>query len=194
LGPHPGRRPILTLKGVAKASFATPAQKVVDGARAAADIIRVGEDPEVRHAGPTLPERPPAAALAAWKVKRAQALTWLAATHPAVFSADVKPLALGTGNSVWPAAKAAGIKRAAFNAAMKFRTGSARYLEALAAPGAMRCDLAGNAVEPVSDEHRARALEKKVELAQTRKPRSGATGLHPNEDRVTLRSRTTKGL
>ena len=108
-------------------------------------------------------------------MKRAQALTWLAATYPAVFSADVKPLALGTGKSVWPAAKAAGINRAAFNAAMKFRTASTRYLDALSRDGAQRFDLEGNAIEPVSDEHRARAIEIKAELARRVKIKARST-------------------
>ena len=53
--------------------------------------------------------------------------------HPAVFSANAKPLALGVGKLIWPRAKATGINRPAFNAAMKYHTTSIRYLEALAA-------------------------------------------------------------
>ena len=41
---------------------------------------------------------------------------------------------------------------------MKYRTTSPRYLEALAAPGAMRFDLDGREVEAVSDEHRETAI------------------------------------
>jgi ProQ/FINO family len=161
---HPGRRSILTLKGVIKPaalsvpSGVTPAQTAVKGPETAAGIVRA------RNAGPTASGSSPITAFAAWKLKRAQALTWLAATHPAVFSADVKPLALGTGKSVWPAAKGAGINRAAFNAAMKFHTTSPRYLDALSRDGAQRFDLEGNAVESVSLEHRGRATAMLAEI------------------------------
>jgi ProQ/FINO family len=164
-------RPILTLKGVVKPaalsapSGITPAQTAVKGPETAAGSVRAGEDHKAPQAGPTASGASP---IAAWKLKRGQALTWLAATHPAVFSADGRPLALGTGKSVWPAAKAAGIKRAAFTAAMKFHTGSIAYLDALSRDGAQRFDLEGNAIEPVSDEHRVRAIEMKVELARAK--------------------------
>jgi hypothetical protein len=170
VGPHPNpsKRKIITLL---RAPIAAADRKPVNGAQTAAGVVRAGEGPKVHPTGPTRPGARPTAAWAARKVKRAQALTWLTATHPAVFSAVAKPLALGTGKSVWPAAKAAGIKRAAFNAAMKFHVGSARYLSALTARGAMRFDLAGNAIEPVSDDHRARAIEMKVELEERTRAR-----------------------
>jgi sRNA-binding protein len=77
----------------------------------------------------------------------------------------VKLLAIGAGHLIWPAAKEAGIKRNALNDALQFRTNSVRYLKALAADGAMRCDLKGNDVEPVSPENRSRAIAMRAELA-----------------------------
>jgi hypothetical protein len=78
----------------------------------------------------------PIAAWAARKPARTQALAWLAEAYPAVFGANVVPLMLGVGRLVWPEAKAAGIKHKAFNAALKKRTNSFGYLDALAAGGA----------------------------------------------------------
>jgi hypothetical protein len=160
VGPHPKRK-IITLP---RATVVTIDQKPIGGPQTVAGVVRVGENHKASHAGPHAFGTSPIAAFAAWKLKRAQALAWLAATYPAVFSADVKPLALGTGRLVWPEAKVAAINRAAFNAAMKFRTTSPRYLDALTAPGAMRFDLAGNAVESVSLEYRERATAMLVEI------------------------------
>ena len=155
MGPHPKRK-IMTLPKapVPAASLATPAQKVAIGPQTAAGGVRVGEGPGAHYAGPGAPGRLPTAAWAARKLARAQALTWLSSTHPAVFGAVAKPLALGIGKLIWPAAKATGINRPAFNAAMKYHTTSIRYLEALARDGAQRCDLTGAAIEAVSLEHR----------------------------------------
>ena len=82
------------------------------------------------------------------------AMDWLAATYPAAFglSGDVKPVAIGVGKLIWPAAKAARIERRALNDALSRRASSLAYLEALAADGARRVGLDGDAVEPVSIE------------------------------------------
>jgi ProQ/FINO family len=165
MGPHPIKRKILSLPlkanpppiakpTVTAASLATPVQKPVNAPQTAAGVVRVGGGPGAHNAGPTPPKPLPTAAWAARKLARAQALTWLSSTHPAVFGAVAKPLALGIGKLIWPAAKAEGIRRPAFNAAMKYHTTSIRYLEALARDGAQRCDLTGNAIEGVSLEHR----------------------------------------
>lgn len=80
-------------------------------------------------------------------------------TFPAVFRPEAKPLALGIGREIWIRAKAAGIGRKAFDDALGRRTNSPAYLEALAAAGAMRCDLEGRPVESVAAEHRQLAIE-----------------------------------
>jgi hypothetical protein len=72
----------------------------------------------------------------------------------------VRPLAIGIGALIWPQAKAAGITRKAFNDAILRRVNSVFYRQALAADGALRFDLEGNAVESVSPEHRLQALER----------------------------------
>jgi sRNA-binding protein len=110
---------------------------------------------------------------------REAALAWLAVAYPLAFGTDLRPLAIGVGRLVWPQAKAAGIKRPAPHDALKFRTSSFRYLEALAADAAVRCDLNGNAVEPVSAEHRNRALEMKAEFERIHRERARARSARP---------------
>ena len=87
-------------------------------------------------------------------------MDWLASTYPLAFGADVKPVAIGVGKLIWPDAKAAGIKRRGFNDALSRRASSRAYLEALAADGAMRVGLDGDAVEAVSIEHQVLALDR----------------------------------
>jgi sRNA-binding protein len=97
------------------------------------------------------------------KLAREAALKWLSETYPLAFGVELRALALGIGHQVWPRAKAAGVRRRALHDALKWRTSSFRYLDTLIADG-MRFDLEGNAVEPVSAEHRQRAIEMKAEL------------------------------
>jgi sRNA-binding protein len=90
--------------------------------------------------------------------------TCLASTYPLGFGTDVKPVAIGVGKLIWPAAKVAGIKRRAPNDALSRRAASPAYLSALAAGGAMRVGLDGDAVEPVSLEHQVFALDRPAEI------------------------------
>jgi sRNA-binding protein len=150
MGPHPNRRPILSLKSIAKATPPAP----------------VAAPPAPVAAPPAAPELPPAAsailAKTEHKLAREAAVKWLSETYPLAFGVEVRALALGIGRQVWPRAKAAGVQRRALHAALKWRTSSFLYFDALIADS-MRFDLEGNAVEPVSDEHRRRALEMKAE-------------------------------
>ena len=69
----------------------------------------------------------PVAPWAARGTPREQVLDWLTAAYPkAPFGADAKPLALGVGRLLWLEAKAAGIRRTAFNDAMNWLTKSPR--------------------------------------------------------------------
>jgi hypothetical protein len=166
VGPHPKRK-LITLKGV-----------VVGKAAAAAGEPMGSGSPPAPPAAPSAPaasRKPPASppspseAIAAAKARRlawTEALAWLAATYPAAFGPDVKPLAIGVGRLVWPRAKLAGIRRKAFNAAIGRRVSSPLYLDALAAAAAVRCDLNGRAVEPVSAEHCAGAIAAKADLSR----------------------------
>ena len=154
MGPHPHpKRKILSLPRVPikapisktpvpAASCAIPAQKRVDGAHTAVDVVRVKQPSRAR------------------RIARDAAMDWLASTYPLAFGADVKPVAIGVGKLIWPDAKAAGIKRRGFNDALSRRASSRAYLEALAADGAMRFGLDGDAVEAVSIEHQVLALDR----------------------------------
>ena len=154
MGPRPGRRPILSLKGAAAAAPPAPVAPP-----------------------PALPKLPQAASAMLAKTKRKlareAALKWLSETYPLAFGVEASPLALGVGRLIWPEAKAVGIRRAALNSALKHHTSSFRYLDALITDG-VRFDLEGNAVEPVSAEHRQRAIEMKVEFDQVQRERAEA--------------------
>ena len=150
MGPHPGRRPILTLKGVAKPAAPPMAPPPLPS--------------------PSKPALRSIAAKTPRQLARTQAVQWLRQTYPAAFGLEVKPLALGVDRLVWPHAEAAGISRRALSDAIRLRTTLIVYFDALTRDGAMRCDLAGVAVEPVCSEHRHRAIEMKAErLAWARK-------------------------
>jgi ProQ/FINO family len=97
-----------------------------------------------------------------------ETLAWLAAQYPATFGADMKPLMIGAGREIWPVAKAGGTKRQELNDAMKWRTRSLAYLDALGVEGAMRHSPEGRAIEPVSDEHRAGAIAARAEITRIR--------------------------
>jgi hypothetical protein len=171
LGPHPHpKRKILFLPRapikapisktpVPAASCGIPAQKPVDGAQTAVDVVRV-----VKQAGPAAAKGSPTAARIAAsrarRIARDAAMDWLASTYPLAFGADVKPVAIGVGKLIWPDAKAEGIKRRGFNDALSRRASSRAYLKALAADGAMRVGLDGDAVEAVSIEHQVLALDR----------------------------------
>jgi sRNA-binding protein len=80
---------------------------------------------------------------------------------PAVLGGEPLPLAIGTRQLLIERMGAAATtsRRNKVSRLLRAYCRSARYLRAMAAPGAMRHDLDGNPVEPVSDEHRANALE-----------------------------------
>ena len=77
----------------------------------------------------------------------------------ALFGYPPRPLAVGIGKLITPAARAAGIKREDIGRALHFHTGSHAYLNALAADGAMRFGLDGEPVGPVEPVHRTETLK-----------------------------------
>jgi sRNA-binding protein len=131
----------------------------------------MGPHPAARRAILTLPKKAPAAPptppvdskARARKAKKARlkALGWLTKTYPAAFDGPVRPLAVGCGREITAAAKAAGMsarERKAIGSALHHWTRARSYREALCAPGAQRHGLDGQAVEPVSEEHREKVL------------------------------------
>jgi sRNA-binding protein len=86
--------------------------------------------------------------------ERLRLLAILKATFPASIGA-LKPLKIGAARDLeaaLPECPARDLRRA-----LAVHTGRSAYLRALAAEGAMRVNLDGHEVEPVSAEHRAQA-------------------------------------
>lgn len=147
-----------------------PKRKIISLARVTAPPIPPPRAP-VPPPAETAPLKPPKTSRT---LAREAALKWLSETYPLAFGVEARPLALGIGHQVWPQAKTAGVQHRALHDALKWRTSSFRYLNALSRDGAMRFDLEGNAVAPVSGEHRRRALEMKAEFDRVQRERAEA--------------------
>jgi len=80
-----------------------------------------------------------------------------------------RPLALGLGPQI--IAEAAEGYEKPIKEAIRRLVRSWQYLEASAAEGAQRHDLQGDPVGPVSDEHRASAMERLAEMKARQKER-----------------------
>ena len=154
-----------------------PKRKTISLPRAAAPIAQPTKPPLPSRPAPQPDVTANPTARTKRDLARAKAVQWLAQTYPAIFGLDLKPLPLGAGRLVWPHAKAAGIRRRALNSALQWRTTLVAYLEILARDGAMRCDLEGNAVGPVSAEHRKRASEMAADRLRIRQAYVRSPGL-----------------
>jgi hypothetical protein len=89
---------------------------------------------------------------------------WLKTTWPHLFQKPM-PLAIGIGEEIMARASAAGLKRYTVGTALHRWTQSRHYLEALAAPGAVRWGVGGTAVDFVASQHQAGARERLAALA-----------------------------
>ncbi len=105
------------------------------------------------------------------KAELAAARAWLRTSFSVAFGFPVLPLAVGVGKDIEARAAAAGLKRSAIKAALRYRTSSRAYIEAVAAEGATRFDLDGQAVETVSGEHQAHARASIAAMAAARPAR-----------------------
>jgi hypothetical protein len=173
MGPHPStaRRHRLTVKTfadlksvTAKQPPAAPAPAKRDGASIAPMTHRLDtptSKPVGKPASLSSKQRKRIAA-------RIAASEWLRQTYPVLFSWPPRPLAIGIGKAIAEAGQAAGVKRAHVHAAMRFHVRSRRYVDALAADGAMRFHLDGTPAEPVGEGDRAEA--RRV-LAERTRPR-----------------------
>jgi ProP effector len=85
-------------------------------------------------------------------------------------SDQIRPLKVGIYDDL---VAATDLDPAALKRALKFYTGLTSYQHALAAEGAMRVDLAGNTVEPVSPDHAQWAREK-LATGRTKAPAKSA--------------------
>jgi hypothetical protein len=101
-----------------------------------------------------IPRSPLSAHVRARRKARSETLAWLRNAYPALMGSP-KPLPLRFGDMVFLRAQEAGCTLQAVRDAIKFHCNGIAYLEALAAEGAMRCDLEGAPIEPVSPKHQA---------------------------------------
>jgi sRNA-binding protein len=99
-------------------------------------------------------------------------LAWLKAAFPVLFGYPPRPLAVGIGKLITPAARAAGVKPYDVGAALHYFTRGQSYLKALAADGAMRFGLDGEPVGPVEPEHRTEALKLLAVIVEIKERRS----------------------
>jgi sRNA-binding protein len=99
---------------------------------------------------------------------RLAALAWPKGAYPAVFDYPPKPLAIGMGKAIVAAAIGAGIENHPARAALSYWVRSHSYQIALAAPGAMRCDLSGAEVEAVDAQHAEEARRRLEDIAARR--------------------------
>jgi sRNA-binding protein len=112
---------------------------------------------------------------------RSETLAWLKETYPALMVPPL-PLPIGFGDLAFVRAQDAGHSLFAVSA-IKFHCNGIANLEALAAEGAMRCDLDGIPLEPVAAKHQAFAKNRVAEIAAKR----GAAKL-PNDWEVSTHS------
>jgi sRNA-binding protein len=100
-------------------------------------------------------------------IAREKALDWLRSQFPGAFNFHYQPLATDTRQRVVAAAQEAGRDIKAVDGAIRLHTSHTRYLFQLSQPEAIRIDLSGNPVEPVSEDHRLFAA-KQLSAARVR--------------------------
>jgi hypothetical protein len=169
----PSGRPILSLK-----------RKTQPATVSAPRPIPASVPPSVSAPGPTF--KPPVAKPLNNRQRKAlerhkaadEAMLWLRQKYPAAFNYDYRPLALNTRDSIADIMAQSGITFRALGDAIRRHTEHTRYLFQLSQPEAVRIDLNGNPVEPVSDVHREHAAERlataKLEITKRKQQQRAA--------------------
>ena len=120
-----------------------------------------------------------AAKKAAWQARKSALSLRLRKLSPALFAARAAPFAIGINTEIIRRLELLDIQDLrALGVILHFTVTHPRYLRALAAEGAMRHDLDGNPVEPVSAEHRELAQAMLDKLACKAKPKKQADENH----------------
>lgn len=120
-----------------------------------------------------------AAKKAAWQARKSALYLRLRKLSPALFAAGAAPFAIGINTEIIRRLELLDIQDLrALGVILHFTVTHPRYLRALAAEGAMRHDLDGNPVEPVSAEHRELAQAMLDKLACKAKPKKQADENH----------------
>jgi hypothetical protein len=179
MGPHPGRKKLIVRTFETKPSrYAEQVAKVADAPLspppAAKKPMAEAKPLKERVPGPGVDRKPGLPVTDQRQRKRARlaTLAWLKATFPLLFGYPPRPLAIGIGKLITPAARAAGLKREDVGAALHYLTRGQGYLAALAADGAMRFGLDGEPVGPVEPEHRTEALKLIAAIEEIKSRRS----------------------
>jgi RNA chaperone ProQ/FINO-like protein len=169
MGPHPGRKKLTMRSLKQRTSEKTPAPAEVK--------------PPPHAERPKPPPGPGAGLTVAEQRQRNQArrdaLAWLRNAFPALFGYPPLPLAVGIGKAIVAVAIEAGRAKHATRAALHYWVHGHAYLVALAAPGAMRCGLDGQAVEAVDPQHQAEAARLIAEIDEARSKRAAGRRLGP---------------
>ena len=179
MGPHPGRKKLIvrTFEKKPGRYYEKAAAKVADAPPLSPPPAAKKPEPEPfkeRVPGPGVDRKPGLSVAEQRQRKRARlaALAWLKAAYPVLFGYPPRPLAVGIGKLITPAARAAGVKPYDVGAALHYFTRGQSYLKALAADGAMRFGLDGEPVGPVEPEHRTEALKLLAVIVEIKERRS----------------------
>lgn len=143
----------------------------------AAPAVEVPIAPAVAPAAPAEPGAQ-AAKKAAWQARKSALYLRLRKLSPALFAVRAAPFAIGINTEIIRRLELVDIQDLrALGVILHFTVTHPRYLRALAAEGAMRHDLDGNPVEPVSAEHRelAQAMLDKLACKAKSKKQAGET-------------------
>ena len=178
MGPHPKKPTVRTftpkpsrhaeqVKAKAAAGTPMPVDKAMPQASAPATAPPGVKPPGVVDISPQ--ER-------ARRKMRSETLAWLKGAYPALMrpAGPPLPLPIGFGDMAFARALEAGHEPWAVRSALRFHCNGIAYLEALAAAGAMRCDLNGVPIEPVTPKHQAFAKVRLEEIAARLSDKSGS--------------------
>ena len=166
MGPHPGRKKLVVRTFEQKPG--RYAERALAKAEAPVElkqhqpaVIARKAKPKIRPPGPGAgPQARPLGGRATPAQARPPRRPGVAEGRlPVLFGYPPRPLAVGIGKLIAPAARAAGIKREDIGAALHYFTRAPKLFQALAADGAMRLGLDGEPVGPVESEHRTEALK-----------------------------------
>jgi hypothetical protein len=152
-----------------KPSLKVPAEpsEAATAPSSAPSVVEVPTAP----AGPEDPEI--YAAKATWRARKSTLYMRLRKLSPALFTTRAVPLAIGINDEIVRRLELTDVQDLRALGAILHQTVTRHgYLRALGTEGAMRHDLDGNPVEPVSEEHRELAqatLEKLLRKAQVKK-------------------------
>ena len=205
MGPHPGRKKLIVrtfekkpsryAEKVAKVATAPPTPPPPSPPPTAKKPEPQAKPLKERVPDPRVNRKPGLSVAEQHQRKRARlaALAWLKTAYPALFGYPPRPLAVGIGKLITPAAREAGVKREDVGAALHYFTRGQSYLEALAADGAMRFGLTGEPVGPVEPDHQREALKLLAVIVEIKARRSAPVDQEDARRRDCPETRSPRG-